>query len=254
MESVNKIALVTGGSRGLGRNMAIRLAEKGIDVVLTYNSNEAAANEVVAEVQSLGQKAIAFQLDTSNTQLFSNFYEQVSAYLQETYGKPNFDFLINNAGTALYAPFAETTEEQFDEMYNIHLKGVYFFTQKALPLLNDGGRIINISSGLARFSFPGSSAYGSMKGAIEVFTRYLAKELGSRGIAANVVAPGAIETDFGGGRVRDNKEYNQTVASLTALGRVGLPDDIGGVVAFLCTEEARWINAQRIEVSGGMNF
>ena len=252
MESVNKIALVTGGSRGLGRNMALRLAEKGIDVVLTYNSNKEAADEVLAEIQKLGRQAAAFQLDTSNTTLFADFYQHVHTYLQETYGKPNFDFLINNAGTALYAPFAETTEEQFDEMYNIHLKGVYFFTQKALPLLNDGGRIINISSGLARFSFPGSSAYGSMKGAIEVFTRYLAKELGSRKIAANVVAPGAIETDFGGGRVRDNKEYNDQVAGFTALGRVGLPDDIGGVVAFLCTEEAGWINAQRIEVSGGM--
>ncbi len=254
MESVHKIALLTGGSRGLGRNMALRLAEKGIDIVLTYNSNQEAADEVVAEVQKRGQQAVAFQLNTSDTKLFDPFYQQVSTYLQDTYGKPTFDFLINNAGTALYAPFAETTEEQFDEMYNIHLKGVYFFTQKALPLLNDGGRIINISSGLARFSFPGSSAYGSMKGAIEVFTRYLAKELGPRKIAANVVAPGAVETDFGGGRVRDNKEYNDQVASFTALGRVGLPEDIGGVVAFLCTEEARWINAQRIEVSGGMSL
>lgn len=248
----NKIALVTGGSRGLGKNMAINLAKKGIDVVLTYNSNQQKADETVSEIQSLGQNASAFQLDTSDVSQFDGFFEKVAAHLQQKTGDAHFDFLINNAGTALYAPFADTTEEQFDAVFNIHLKGVFFFTQKALRLLNDGGRIINISSGLARFSFPGSSAYGSMKGAIEVLTRYLAKELGPRGIAANVVAPGAIATDFGGGRVRDNQEMNQQIAGVTALGRVGLPDDIGGVVAFLCTEDAKWINGQRIEVSGGM--
>ena len=249
---MKKIALVTGGSRGLGKNMALSLAKKGIDVVLTYNSNKQHAEEVVAEIQSLGQKAMAFQLNTGNVQQFDAFFEQVTKHLQEQTGSTNFDFLINNAGTALYSSFAETTEEQFDNAMNIHYKGVFFLTQKALPFINDGGRIINISSGLARFSFPGSSAYGAMKGAIEVLTRYLAKELGSRGIAANVVAPGAIETDFGNGHVRDNKDVNEQIASATALGRVGLPDDIGGVVAFLCTEEARWINGQRIEVSGGM--
>lgn len=252
MSAKNKIALVTGGSRGLGRNMAIAIAKKGIDVILTYNSNKAAADEVVAEIQSLGQKAIAFPLNTGDIKGFDTFFTEVSSHLKENTGSTNFDFLINNAGTALYAPFAETTEEQLDNMVNIHYKGVFFLTQKALPYLNDGGRIINISSGLARFSFPGSSAYGAMKGAIEVLTRYLAKELGPRGIAANIVAPGAIETDFGGGHVRDNKEVNDQIAGVTALGRVGLPDDIGGVVAFLCTEEARWINGQRIEVSGGM--
>lgn len=248
----NKIALVTGGSRGLGRNMAIALAKKGIDVIFTYNSNKEAADEVVAEIQALGQKAIAYKLNTSNVKEFDAFFSEVASHLKEHTGSTNFDFLINNAGTALYAPFAETTEEQFDDVMNIHYKGVFFLTQKALPFINDGGRIINLSSGLARFSFPGSSAYGSMKGAIEVLTRYLAKELGPRGIAANIVAPGAIETDFGGGHVRDNKEVNAQVASVTALGRVGLPDDIGGVVAFLCTDDARWINGQRIEVSGGM--
>ncbi len=247
----NKIALVTGGSRGLGKNMAIALAKKGIDVVLTYNSNLIEAEKVVEEIQTMGQKAKAFQLDAGNISSFDNFVQQVSQYLEEVYGKPNFDFLINNAGTALYAPFAETTEEQFDTALNIHYKGVYFLTQKTLPFINNGGRIINISSGLARFSFPGSSAYGSMKAAVESFTRYLAKELGGRNIGANVVAPGAIETDFGGGRTRDNKEINAQLAGLTALGRVGLPDDIGGVVAFLCTEDARWINGQRIEVAGG---
>lgn len=248
----NKIALVTGGSRGLGKNMAINLAKKGIDVVLTYHSNKDEADKTVAEILEIGQKAVAFQLDTGNVQSFDAFLKEVTEHLSEKTGSPNFDFLINNAGTALYAPFAETTEEQLDDIFNVHYKGVYFLTQKSLPFLNDGGRIINISSGLARFSFPGSSAYGSMKGAIEVLTRYLAKELGTRGITANVVAPGAIETDFGGGHVRDNKEVNDQIAGLTALGRVGLPDDIGGIVAFLCTEEARWINAQRIEASGGM--
>ena len=254
MNTKNKIALVTGGSRGLGKNMAISLATKGIDVVLTYHTNKTEADKVVAEIESLGQKGMAFQLDAGNVSSFDDFIKQVTTHLSEQTGSPNFDFLINNAGTALYAPFAETTEEQFDTALNIHYKGVFFLTQKALPFLNDGGRIINISSGLARFSFPGSSAYGSMKGAVEVLTRYLAKELGARGIAANVVAPGAIETDFGGGRTRDNKEINAHIAGVTALGRVGLPDDIGGVVAFLCTEEARWINGQRIEVSGGMSM
>lgn len=251
---MNKIALVTGGSRGLGRNMAISLAKKKIDVVLTYNSNQQKADEVVSEIQALGQKAVAFQLDTSKIQQFSVFLEQVTNWLKEQTGQSHFDFLINNAGTGLYAPFTETTEEQFDAMLNIHLKGVYFLTQKALSIINDGGRIINISTGLARFSLPGFSIYAAMKGAIEVMTRYQAKELGARGITVNVVAPGAIETDFGGGAVRDNKDMNAMVAGVTALGRAGLPDDIGGVVAFLCTEEARWINGQRIEVSGGMNL
>lgn len=248
----NKIALVTGGSRGLGRNMALSLAEKGIVVVFTYHSNKDEAEKVAAEIQSLGRKAYVFQLDAGNVKSFDNFFKQVTERLKEETGNSNFDFLINNAGTALYALFSETTEEQFDQALNIHYKGVFFLTQKALPFINDGGRIINISSGLARFSFPGSSAYGSMKGAIEVLTRYLAKELGVRGIAVNVVAPGAIETDFGGGRVRDDKDMNAMVAGLTSLGRVGLPDDIGGVVAFLCSDEAKWINGQRIEVSGGI--
>lgn len=252
MATNSKIALVTGGSRGLGRDMAINLAKKGIDVVLTYNSNQAEADKVVAEIEAAGQKAVALQLNTGEVKTFDTFFNHLKTALQETFNTDHFDFLINNAGTALYAPFAETTEEQFDTALNIHYKGVFFLTQKALPILNDGGRIINISSGLARFSFPGSSAYASMKGAIEVLTRYLAKELGPRRIAANIVAPGAIETDFGGGHMRDNKDANDQVASVTALGRVGLPDDIGGVVAFLCTEDAKWINGQRIEVSGGM--
>jgi NAD(P)-dependent dehydrogenase (short-subunit alcohol dehydrogenase family) len=252
MTDTNKIALVTGGSRGLGKNMALNLATKGINVILTYHSQKDEAMAVVAEIEKFGLKAATLQLDAGDIKSFDAFFVQIKTVLKETFHTENFDFLINNAGTALYAPFAETTEEQFDTALNIHYKGVFFITQKALPLINDGGRIINISSGLARFSFPGSSAYGSMKGAVEVLTKYMAKELGERRIAANVVAPGAIETDFGGGRTRDNKELNAHIASLTALGRVGLPDDIGGVVAFLCTEDAKWINGQRIEVSGGM--
>ena len=250
--STKKIALVTGGSRGLGRDMALNLAKKGIDVVLTYHSKKEEALAVVTEIEKAGGKAAMLQLDAGDIKSFDAFYVELKDVLGTTFSTERFDFLINNAGTALYAAFAETTEEQFDTALNIHYKGVFFLTQKALPIINDGGRIINISSGLARFSFPGSSAYGSMKGAVEVLTRYLAKELGSRRIAANVVAPGAIETDFGGGHVRDNKELNAQVAGMTALGRVGLPDDIGGVVAFLCTEDAKWINGQRIEVSGGM--
>lgn len=248
----NKIALVTGGSRGLGRDMAISLAKKGLDVIFTYNSNKAAADEVVAEIQPLGQKAIAYQLDTSKPAEFDSFLSEVGSHLKEHTGSSNFDFLINNAGTALYAPFAETTEEQLDDMINIHYKGVYMLTQKALNYLNDGGGIVNISSGLARFTQPGSSAYGAMKSAVESLTRYLARELGPRGIRANVVAPGPIATDFGGGRVRDTKEINDFLSSITPLGRVGLADDIGGVVAFLCTDDAKWVNGQRIEASGGI--
>lgn len=249
-----KIALVTGGSRGLGRDMALSLAQKGMHVVLTYHRNEQKAHEVVAEIQALGQSADAFQLDTSQPSSFDKFLEAVGTHLDKNWGSSHFDFLINNAGTGLHTPFAEVTEEQFDEMMHIHHKGVFFLTQKALNYLNDGGGIINISSGLTRFSFAGYATYASMKGAIEILTKYLALELGSRGIRANVVAPGAIETDFGGGAVRDNEGLNKMIAGMTALGRVGLPGDIGGVVAFLCTEEAHWINGQRIEISGGINL
>jgi len=252
--SINKIALVTGGSRGLGKNMALSLAKKGINVILTYNSKKDEALAVVAEIEKAGRKAVALQLSTGDAKSFDRFFAQVKTVLKDTFGADKFDFLINNAGIGIHASFAETTEEQFDELMNIHFKGVFFLTQKALPLINDGGRIVNLSSGLARFSNPGYAAYASMKGGIETLSRYMAKELGARGIAVNVVAPGAIETDFGGGMVRDNKQVNDYIAGVTALGRVGLPDDIGGVVAFLCTEDAKWINAQRIEVSGGMNL
>ncbi|MCT3744688.1 SDR family oxidoreductase [Elizabethkingia anophelis] len=248
----SKTALVTGGSRGLGRDMAINLAKKGLNIILTYNSNKSEAEKVVEEIKLLGQKAVAFQLDTANVKGFDNFIKEVTTHLQEQNGNPNFDYLINNAGIGINVPFAETTEEQFDTLMNIHFKGVYFLTQKVLPFLNNGGGIVNVSTGLARFSLSGYSAYASMKGGIEVLTRYLAKELGSRNINVNAVAPGAIATDFNGGAVRDNKDVNDHIASVIALGRAGLAEDIGSVVAFLCTDEAHWINAQRIEVSGGM--
>lgn len=254
MATISKIALVTGGSRGLGKDMVLNLAKKGIDVILTYNSKKDEAQAVVAEIERSGRKAVALQLDAGNINSFDSFLSNVTKALKDTFKADRFDFLINNAGIGVYAPIAQTTQEQFDTLVNIHFKGVYFLTQKALPLINDGGRIVNISSGLARFSTPGYAAYASMKGAIEVLTRYMAAELGPRKIAVNTVAPGAIETDFGGGTVRDNEQVNKHIASVTALGRVGLPEDIGGVVAFLCTEEARWINGQRIEVSGGMNL
>ena len=252
--NTSTIALVTGGSRGLGKNMALSLANKGIDVLLTYHSQQAEAEAVVAEIKSHGRQAAAVQLDAGNVAGFAAFFEQVKTTLRDKFDADGFNFLINNAGTALYSSIAETPEAAFDALLNVQFKGVYFLTQQALPLLRDGGRVINISSGLARFVGPGYAAYASLKGAVEVFTRYLAQELGPRGITANVVAPGAIETDFGGGVVRDNPQVNAHLASVTALGRVGLPEDIGGVVAFLCTPEAGWINAQRIEVSGGQSL
>jgi NAD(P)-dependent dehydrogenase (short-subunit alcohol dehydrogenase family) len=251
--STPNIALVTGGSRGLGKNMALSLAHQGIDVLLTYHSQQAEAEAVVAEIRALGRRAAALRLDAGHVASFDGFFEQVKATLHDAFQAEQFQFLINNAGTALHAAFADTTEAQFDEMVNVHFKGPFFLTQQALAYLADGGRIINISSGLARFSYPGSSAYASVKGAIEVLTRYQAKELGARGITANVVAPGAIATDFSGGMVRDNPQVNAAVAGATALGRVGEPDDIGPLVAFLCTDGARWVNGQRIEASGGMH-
>lgn len=254
MTTHNKIALVTGGSRGLGKDMALALAKKGIDVILTYNSKKDEAEAVVAEIEQAGQKAAALQLNTGEVKTFDAFFVAVSAILKETFDTDHFDFLVNNAGVGINASFATTTEEDFDTLMNIHLKGVFFLTQKSLPLINDGGRIINLSTGLSRFTSPGYAAYASMKGGIETLTKYLAAELGPRGIAVNIVAPGAIETDFGGGVVRDNAHVNQHLAGVTALGRVGRPDDIGSVVAFLCSEDAKWVNAQRIEVSGGMNL
>lgn len=253
MSTNNKIALVTGGSRGLGKDMALSIAKKGLGVIITYNSKKDEAEAVVAEIGRLGGKAAALQLNTGDIRAFGPFFDELKTVLVNTFNTDHFDFLVNNAGIGNDAPFATTAEEQFDLLMNIHFKGVFFLTQQALPLLNDGGGIINISTGLTRFTSPGKVAYASMKGGVEVLTKYLAKELGSRGINVNTIAPGAIETDFGGGVVRDNPQVNAHVANITALGRVGRPDDIGGVVAFLCTDDAKWITAQRIEVSGGMN-
>ncbi|HEY8117856.1 MAG TPA: SDR family oxidoreductase [Methylophilaceae bacterium] len=248
----NKIAIVTGGSRGLGKSTALSLAQKGNDLIITYQSKKADAEEVVSQIEALGQKAMALQLDVSNSQTFPAFAEEVSQILKQKWSRDNFDYLVNNAGIGINASFSETTEEQFDQLVNIQFKGVFFLTQSLLSLIADNGRIVNISTGLTRFALPGYAAYAAMKGAIEVLTKYLAKELGPRGIAVNVVAPGAIETDFGGGVVRDNAQINDFIAKQTALGRVGLPEDIGGVVASLLSDDNRWVNAQRIEASGGM--
>ena len=252
MENKNKIALVTGGSRGLGKDMALRLAEKGIDVIITYNSQAQDAQVVVAQIQQAGRKVAALQLNTGDLKSLAAFTTQLQDVLKNTFDTNHFDFLVNNGGVGGYSPFADVTEELFDQMLNIHFKGVYFLTQKMVTLMNDGGGIVNVSSGLTRVTVPASSAYASMKGAIEVFTRYLAKELGARGIRANVVAPGAIMTDFGGAHLRNSEEMQKFISSVTALGRPGVAEDVGGVVAFLCTEDARWVNGQRIEVAGGM--
>ena len=247
-----KIAIITGGSRGLGRNAAIHLARKGVDVILTYRSRKEEADAVVAEIAAAGARAVALQLDVADVRTFGAFAGQVRQALADQWQRTDFDYLVNNAGVGVNASIADTTEAQFDQLTEIHFKGVFFLTQALLPVIADGGRIVNISSGLARFALPGYAVYGALKGAIEVLSRYMAKELGPRGIAVNVVAPGAIETDFGGGTVRDNAELNAHIASQTALGRVGLPDDIGGVIASLLSDDNRWINAQRIEASGGM--
>jgi NAD(P)-dependent dehydrogenase (short-subunit alcohol dehydrogenase family) len=252
MATRNKIALVTGGSRGLGKNAALRIAEKGIDVIIVYRSNKKEAEEVAAAITRMGQQATTLQLDVADVKSFDAFFRQLSGVLQEKWNTSQFDFLINNAGIDAYSLFPDTTEEAFDSLFNVHFKGVYFLTQKALPFIADNGRIVNISTGLARFATPGYAAYASMKGAIEVLTRYMAKELGSRGIAVNTVAPGIIKTDFTKSAFESFEGFEEMIASHIALGRAGVPDDIGGVIAFLCTEDARWINAQRIEVSGGM--
>ena len=247
-----RIAIVTGGSRGLGKNAALKLAAKGVGILLTYNRSEQEALEVVREIEQKGVKAAALQLNVGDIASFEQFATKVSEKLHSVWKRNTFDYLLNNAGVGLYAPYMETTEAQYDEVMNIHFKGPFFLTQGLLPLMENGGRILNVSSGLARFALPGSSTYAAMKGAMEVLTRYQAKELGARGITANIIAPGAIETDFGGGRVRDNKAINQQIASQTALGRVGLPDDIGDAIAALLSDELGWMNAQRVEVSGGM--
>ncbi|NYT37426.1 SDR family oxidoreductase [Allopusillimonas soli] len=248
------ITLVTGASRGLGRNTAIHAARQRSDVIITYRSREEDAEAVVAEIEAMGRKAMAFQLDSGDISAFAPFADRLRAALRDTWARETFDHLVNNAGHGETAPFAETSEAQFDRLINVHVKGVFFLTQALLPLIADGGRIVNLSSGLTRMTYPGYAAYASAKGAIEVLTRYLAKELGARRIAVNTVAPGAIETDFGGGMVRDNPKVNEQLAGLTALGRVGVPDDIGPMIASLLSDGNRWVTAQRIEVSGGQGL
>jgi NAD(P)-dependent dehydrogenase (short-subunit alcohol dehydrogenase family) len=249
---MSKIALVTGGSRGLGRDMAISLSKKKIDVILTYHSNKFEADKTVSEIQGNGQKAVALQFDVSDLKSFDQFIYKISNLLKDYWNTDKFDFLINNAGIGVAFPIEQTTEEVFDNLLNIHYKGVYFLTQKSLPMINNNGSIIFISSGTTRFCVPGYSVYSSLKGAVEVFAKYVAKEYGQKGIRSNVVAPGAIETDFNGAAIRNNPQMKEFLAGQTALGRVGNADDVGSVVAFLCTDEAKWINGQRIEVSGGM--
>jgi NAD(P)-dependent dehydrogenase (short-subunit alcohol dehydrogenase family) len=254
MEQTNKIALVTGGSRGLGRDMALALSKKNIDVILTYNTSKPEADTVVAEIAANGQRAVALQFDVSDLKSFDKFLGQVSAALKQNWNRDTFDFLINNAGVGATIPIADVTEDDFDRLTNIHFKGVYFLTQKALNKMNDNGSIVFISSGTTRFCVPGYSVYSSLKSAVETFTKYVAKEYGKRGIRSNIVAPGPIETDFNGAAIRNNPQMKGFLASQTALGRVGAADDIGSVVAFLCTEDSKWINGQRIEVSGGVNL
>lgn len=245
--------MVTGGSRGLGKEMAISLAKKGVDVIITYRNNEESAAAVVKEIEQAGRKGAALHLDMAQLKSLDGFVKKVGETLQAKWNVKTFDYLINNAGMGATVPFEKVTEDVFDEFLNVHFKGVYFLTQKSLPYLNNGGSIINISTGTTRFANPGYSVYASMKGAIEVFTKYLAKELGGRGITANVVAPGPIETDFNTGAIKNNPQMKERLSGLSPLGRVGEADDIGPVVAFLCTEDAKWINGQRIEVSGGIN-
>lgn len=247
-----KIALITGASRGLGRNAALHLAAASVDIIGTYRSKADEAHTVAAEIEKRGGRAVMLPLDVADSASFDAFVGKVGEVLRTSFGREHLDFLLNNAGIGIHASFAETSEAQFDQLLNIQLKGPFFLTQKLLPLIADGGRILNVSTGLTRFALPGYAAYAAMKGAMEVLTKYQAKELGARGIGVNIIAPGAIETDFGEGLVRDNAEVNQQIASNTALGRVGLPDDIGGAIAALFSDGSRWINGQRVEASGGM--
>ncbi|MCB9047104.1 MAG: SDR family oxidoreductase [Chitinophagales bacterium] len=250
---MNKIALVTGGSRGLGKDMAIALAKKGVDVILTYKANKTMADDVVMEIKAMGGEAATLMLDVADVASFDAFLGKVSSILRSVWNTDKFDFLINNAGMGTTIPIAQVTEDAFDRLMNTHFKGVYFLTQKSLPNMNDNGCIINISSGTTRFCVPGYSVYSSLKSAVETFTKYVAKEVGERGIRANVVAPGPIETDFNGAAIRNNLQMKAFLSGQSPLGRVGQADDIGSVVAFLCSDDAKWINAQRIEVSGGIN-
>lgn len=253
METKNrtsKIVLVTGGSRGIGKSIALHAAAHGMGVILTYNSNAAQGQSVADTIKANGGKAVALQLDSSKTASFGNFAEEVSQVLRKEWGRDNFDYLVNNAGISQRTLIKDTTEDMFDELVNVNFKGVFFLTQKLIPIMIDGGQVINISSGLARFAFPGVAVYGALKAATEGLTRYFAKEYAERKIRVNSVAPGAIDTEFGGGKGDDS--HRQQIASMTALGRLGEAEDVGAFVASLLSEDSRFVNAQRIEVSGGM--
>jgi NAD(P)-dependent dehydrogenase (short-subunit alcohol dehydrogenase family) len=249
-----KIALVTGGSRGLGKDMALTLASRGLDVIITYNSNSEEANEVVKSIKKMKRKAIAVKLNLLKVKSLDVFVEGIQKTLTTKFGTDKLDYLVNNAGMGATIPLDIATEENFDDFMNVHFKGVYFLSQKVLRIMNDNGGIINISTGTTRFCIPGYSIYASMKGAVEVLTRYIAKEYGARGIRANIVAPGPIETDFNGAAIRNSPQMKGFLSSMASLGRVGNPDDIGSVVAFLCSDDSKWVNGQRIEVSGGINL
>ncbi|MDV2446559.1 short-chain dehydrogenase [Elizabethkingia anophelis] len=251
---MKKIAVVTGGNRGLGKDMVLNLAKGGKDIIFTFNSKEDEANEVIKEVEALGRKAAAIQLNVERQSSFDLFFDQLSSVLNDKFDGSKIDYWVNNAGIGLPTLLGHTDDKSFDTLMNIHLKSPYFLVQSAINFMNDGGGIVNIGTGLTRFSMIGYSVYAGLKSAMETITRYWALELGNRKIRVNAVAPGAIETDFGGGAVRDNAEINKNIAGGTALGRVGLPDDIGSVVAFLCSEESKWVNGQRIEVSGGIHL
>ncbi|ANG99498.1 3-oxoacyl-ACP reductase [Brucella pseudogrignonensis] len=251
---MNKIALVTGANRGLGRNTALSIAQSGSDVIVAYRGNHAQAEEVVAEIRALGRRAVALQLDMAQPASFTAFATTLSASLRDTWRRDTFDHLVNNAGHGEFALIADTTEAQFDGLFDVHVKGVFFLVQTLVPLLADGGRIVNFSSGLTRVSYPGFAAYAAAKAAVEMLSVYMAREFGSRGITVNTVAPGAIETDFGGGLVRDDAGVNAQFAAMTALERVGVPDDIGPMIASLLSDNNRWVTGQRIEVSGGQTI
>ncbi len=254
MSSQQRIALITGGNRGIGRATALALAADGVDSVITYRSHAEECDAVVAELEALGRKGVALQLDTGESPTFEAFAATLADALQETWGRDTFDYLVNNAGNSSNSSFDEVTEAEFDRLVDIHFKGVFFLTQRLQGLIADGGSIVNISSGLARFSFPKRIAYGSVKGAVEVLTRYLALELGPRGIRVNCVAPGAVATDFSGGVVRDTPAMQEALAEHAALGRHAVAEDIGPVIAAVLSDANQWVTGQRIEASGGMHL
>ncbi|GAB2684879.1 SDR family oxidoreductase [Mucilaginibacter koreensis] len=253
MNTVNaspKIVLITGGSRGIGKSIAINAAKRGLGVILTYHKQAESGQAVADEINGNGGKAVVLCLDAGNAASFNGFIQQVAAVLRKEWGRNQFDYLVNNAGIAQRSLIQDTTEEVFDQLVNINLKSVFFLTQKLLPLIADGGQVINISSGLARFAFPGTAVYGALKAALEGLTRYFAKEYAERKIRFNSVAPGAIDTEFGGGK--GDEQHRQQVAAAAALGRLGVADDIGLFVAAMLSDDSRFVNAQRIEVGGGI--